>query len=69
MASPGFRLLFLILILALLPARSVRAQWSTHYLNGLKKVEESQWQEAANEFRAAIASKAVPKRNAVALPV
>lgn len=65
MASPGFRFFFLILILALFPARSVRAQWSTHYLNGLKKVEESQWQEAANEFRDAIAIKADPKRNAV----
>ncbi|MCL4704467.1 AAA family ATPase [bacterium] len=65
MTSHDFRLLFSVLSFAVLPAISANAQWSTHYLSGLEKVEVNQWQEAANEFRAAIAIKAVPKRNAV----
>ncbi len=65
MTSRSLYFFFSILNFALLPAISVSAQWSTHYLNGLKKVDANQWPEAANEFRAAIAIKAEPKRNAV----
>ncbi len=49
----------------LLTAPAVMAQWSTHYLNGLQKVEKSQWQEAAQDFRAALAIKPAPRRDAV----